>query len=216
MKLSLKKELPLIIIVMIPFTYLAYIWEELPEKVPVHWNIDGEIDRFGNKSELIWIPILLPLLIYIAFLVIPYIDPKNKIKNMGNKYRSLKVLLTAFMSVLAVYVLYASKNESLGNPNLIILLMGTLYIILGNYFKTIKANYFIGIKTPWTLENETVWNETHKLAGKMWFIGGLIIVLSSFVLEKEPNAILFMIVTAIIALVPIVYSYFKFKQVVPG
>jgi len=212
--MKLKNEIPLIAIVSLPFIYLAYIWNELPEKVPMHWNIKGEIDRFGEKSELLLIPILLPLLVYIIFLIVPKIDPKNKIRKMGNKYQHIKILLTTFMSILALFIIYTAKNQSFANPNYIVLLIGILYIILGNYFKTIKANYFIGIRTPWTLENETVWKETHKLGGKMWFISGVIVVISSLILDKQPNYILFMIITGIITIVPIAYSYFKFKNLI--
>jgi len=212
--MKLKREIPLIAIVLLPFTYLAYIWNELPEKVPMHWNIKGEIDRFGEKTELLLIPILLPLLIYIIFLIVPKIDPKNKISKMGNKYQHIKILLTTFMSILALFIIYSAKNQSFANPNYIVLLIGILYIIFGNYFKTIKANYFIGIRTPWTLENETVWKETHKLGGKMWFVGGIIVVTSSLILDKQPNFTLFMIITGIITIIPIAYSYFKFKNLI--
>ncbi|MGK0413309.1 MAG: putative membrane protein [Polaribacter sp.] len=210
--MNLKKELPLITIVLLPFIYLAYIWNQLPEKVPMHWNIKGEIDRYGEKMELIIIPILLPLLVYIIFLVVPKIDPKNKLNKMGNKLQTIKVLLTTFMSILALFIIYAAKNQSFANPNYIILLIGVLYIILGNYFKTIKANYFIGIRTPWTLENETVWKKTHKLGGKLWFVGGIIVVLTSLILDKEPNVTVFLIITGIITIIPIVYSYILFKN----
>lgn len=210
--MNLKKELPLITIVLLPFIYLAYIWNQLPEKVPMHWNIKGEIDRYGEKMELIIIPILLPLLVYIIFLVVPKIDPKNKLNKMGNKLQTIKVLLTTFMSILALFIIYSAKNQSFANPNYIILLIGVLYIILGNYFKTIKANYFIGIRTPWTLENESVWKKTHKLGGKLWFVGGIIVVLTSLILDKEPNVTVFLIITGIITTIPIVYSYIIFKN----
>ncbi|MGB5358629.1 MAG: SdpI family protein [Eudoraea sp.] len=210
---KLKKELPLIVIVLIPFIYLAYIWNQLPEKVPMHWNIKGEIDRYGDKIELIIIPILLPLLIYIIFLVIPKMDPKNKLQNMGNKYQNIKTLLTLFMSILALFIIYSIKNKSLTNPNYILLSMGVLYTILGNYFKTIKPNYFIGIRTPWTLENDTVWQETHLLAGKIWFIGGLMVVFSSLILNGQSNLTVFIIITMVMVLIPIIYSYLKFKKI---
>jgi uncharacterized membrane protein len=210
--MNLKKELPLIAIVLLPFIYLAYIWNQLPEKVPMHWDIKGEIDRYGEKMELIIIPILLPLLVYIIFLIVPKIDPKNKLNKMGNKLQIIKVLSTTFMSILALFIIYSSKNQSFTNPNYIILLIGVLYIILGNYFKTIKANYFIGIRTPWTLENETVWKKTHKLGGKLWFVGGIIVVLTSLILDKEPNVTIFLIITGIITIIPIVYSYIIFKN----
>ena len=212
MKLNLQKELPLIAIVLAPFIYLAFIWKNLPDSVPIHWDIEGDIDRYGDKSELILIPILLPLLIYVIFTIVPLIDPKGKIQQMGNKYFILKTAMTVFMSILASIIIYAVKNESLYNPNYIILLIGILLMILGNYFKTLRANYFIGIRTPWTLENQTVWKETHKLAGKIWFIGGLVIIVSSLLLDKEANFRLFIGTIIVISLIPVIYSFFKFRS----
>ena len=210
--MTIKKELPLIAIVLIPFVYLAYIWNQLPQKVPVHWNAKGDIDRYGDKAELILIPLLLPFLAYIIFLVIPKIDPKKKLNKMGNKLQSLKALVTTFMSILALFILYSSKNQSFDNSNYLFILIGILYIILGNYFKIIKPNYFIGIRTPWTLESESVWKQTHKLGGKLWFIGGIIIVLSGFILGNEINVIVFLTITTIIAIIPIVHSFLLFRK----
>lgn len=200
------------VIVLLPFAYLAYIWNQLPQQVPVHWNIRGEIDRYGDKTELIWIPVVLPLLVYLILLIAPKIDPKNKLNKMGNKLHTIKFLLTTLMSVLALFIIYSAKKESLANPNYLILVLGLLYMVLGNYFKTIRPNYFIGIRTPWTLENETVWKQTHKLGGKAFFIGGLITVISSLILEEQANLIVFLGLTGIIAVLLVVYSYIKYKE----
>lgn len=210
--MKLKKELPLIGIVLLPFLYLAYVWNQLPEQVPLHYNIKGEVDRYGDKSELILIPFLLPVLVYLIFLAVPYIDPKKQIQKMGNKYHNLKLVLTTFMSALALFIIYTGKNQSFANPSIIFLVIGVLYLILGNYFKTIKANYFIGIRTPWTLENETIWKETHKLGGKVWFVGGLLVIICSLLLDKEINAKVFLGITVIIALIPIIYSYLLYRK----
>lgn len=210
--MNFKRELPLIAIILLPFAYLAYIWNQLPQQVAMHWNAKGEIDRYGDKTELLLLPFLLPVLVYLIFLVVPKIDPKNKLNKMGNKLQTLKVLMTTFMSVLALFLIYSAKNESFANPNYIVLSVGVLYIILGNYFKTIKPNYFIGIRTPWTLENESVWKTTHQLSGKIWFAGGIIVVLSSLLLDKQSNFILFFIITGIITIIPVVYSYVKFQK----
>lgn len=210
--MNLKKELPLIGIVLLPFLYLAYVWNQLPEQVPLHYNIKGEVDRYGDKSELILIPIMTSLLIYVIFSVVPYIDPKKQIQKMGKKYHTLKRVITTFMSILALFIIYNAKNQSFANPNYILMLCGILFIIFGNYFKTLKANYFIGIRTPWTLENENIWKETHKLGGKIWFIGGFIIILSSLTYNEQTNFIIFMITIAIMVLVPVIYSYLLFRK----
>ena len=211
--MNIKKEIPLLIVVLIPFVYLAYIWSFLPEIVPIHWNYKGEIDDWGNKSSLIFITFLLSGLTYILFTVIPFIDPKKRIQAMGNKYHNLKFLMVLFMSALAVFIIYSVKEQSITNPSFIYLAMGLLFILLGNYMKTIKANYFIGIRTPWTLEYESIWKSTHKLAGKIWFVGGLAIVISSLTTSKDFNGIFFISAITLLAIIPVVYSYMEYRKV---
>lgn len=208
---KLKKEIPFIAIALLPFVYLAYIWNELPKEVPMHWNASGEIDRWGDKSELFMMIFMLTGITYLIFLVIPYIDPKQKLQNMGNKLNNLRMILGLFMSALAIYILFSIQQKT-SNPVLIFPLVGLLFAFLGNYFKTIKPNYFIGIKTPWTLENEEVWKKTHLLGGKLWFVGGLLMALT-FVLPNNIQIYTFLTIVGVITIVPIVYSYLEFKKI---
>lgn len=206
-----KKEIPFIAIALLPFAYLAYIWNELPKEVPMHWNASGEIDRWGDKSELFMMLFMLTGITYFVFLIIPYIDPKQKLQNTGNKLNNLRLILALFMSALAIYILYSVQQKT-SNPVLIFPLVGLLFAFLGNYFKTIKPNYFIGIKTPWTLENEEVWKKTHLIGGKLWFVGGLLMALT-FVLPNKIQIYTFLAIAAVITIVPIVYSYLEFKKI---
>jgi uncharacterized membrane protein len=213
MNLEFKKELPLIGIVLTPFVYLAVIWNNLPEKVPVHWNYNGQIDRWGEKYTLIIIVFLFTIFLYVLMLIIPKIDPKKRLEVMGGKFYQLKFILLLFFSGLALIIVNISKNESLSNPGLINTLIGFLFIVLGNYFKVIQPNYFIGIRTPWTLENKEVWKSTHAFSGKLWMLGGVIIVLSGLLLSNKLLKYSLISVMVIIVVVPILFSYFKFKQI---
>jgi uncharacterized membrane protein len=212
MKLSVKKELPLIGIVLAPFVYLAIIWDTLPDKVPTHWNYKGDVDKWGDKYSLIALLFLLPVLTYVLMLVIPKIDPKKKIELMGGKYYQLKFVLVLFMSTLAFIILHIAVSQDILSPNLIFIPIGVLFVALGNYFKVIQPNYFIGIKTPWTLESKEVWKLTHTLAGKLWIAGGLIIVLTSLTIAESIFIYVFIGILVIITLVPVIYSYSKFKE----
>jgi uncharacterized membrane protein len=212
MKYELKKEIVNAIIALLPLGYLLFIWKELPDSVPLHWNYKGEIDNYGGKTTLLMIPFLLPILTYSLFLIIPNIDPKGKLNNMGNKLDHLKFLMTLFSSILALLILYSAKTGSVMKMNLIPVLVGGLLMVLGNYFKTIKPNYFIGIKTPWTLNNDNNWKLTHEYSGKVWIMGGLIIILSSLLLNAAWSTGVFIAITAVLVILPFWYSYQLFKK----
>ena len=206
-----KKEIPFIIIALLPFIYLAFIWNNLPETVPMHWNASGEVDRWGKKIEILFPLIILSGVGYFIFSLIQTLDPKGNLEKMGNKLQNLRYIISIFLTLIGLFIVYSLQTQN-SNPKLIFAIIGLLFAFLGNYFKTIKPNYFIGIKTPWTLENEEVWKKTHVLGGKLWFIGGLLMALT-FLLPNEMQLYTFLGITAVITIVPIVYSYLEFKKI---
>lgn len=213
MNAALRKELPIIGIVLMPFIYLAFIWNTLPNKVPTHWNYKGEVDHWGDKFSLIGLLFMLPVLVYVLLLVVPKIDPKKRIALMGGKFYQLKFFLVLCMSLLALFIIFITKNQSFSSLNLIYIIIGILFLVLGNYFKVIQPNYFIGIRTPWTLENNEVWKLTHVFAGKLWVIGGLIMILGRLIFENSSFSIVFTSLVIVLAIAPMAYSYIKFKEI---
>lgn len=206
------KESVFWILILLPFVYLLTIWKTLPELVPTHFDLLGNPNGWSDKNGLILLIGGMGIGTYILMLLIPKFDPKKKIEQMGDKYYSLRLLLTIFMSLLSIYILYTGNGSKI-NPNLLIALIGALYAILGNYFQTLKPNYFIGIRTPWTLENEQIWKKTHRLAGRLWIAGGLLTIIISFLINSNLVLVIFFgIITTIIVLVPIVFSYTEFQK----
>ncbi|MEI6754049.1 MAG: SdpI family protein [Paludibacter sp.] len=207
------KELILWILIVIPYVYLATIWKNLPAQVPTHFDLAGNPNDWSDKTSLPAMIGAMGIGSYLLMLFIPYFDPKKKIAQMGEKYYSLRLLMTLFMSALSFYLLYVSNKGEI-NPNLLIALIGAFYVVLGNYMQSVKPNYFIGIRTPWTLENEETWRKTHRLGGKLWLVGGLITILIAFVAKNNSLlAITFGTVTAVLSIVPIIYSYIEFRKI---
>ena len=207
------KEIILWILTIIPFIYLAMVWKNLPEQVATHFDLAGNPNDWSKKTDLPYIIGAMGIGSYFLMLLIPYFDPKKKIDQMGEKYYSLRLMMTLFMSALSFYLLYVS-NKGVINPNLLIALIGAFYVVLGNYLQTVKPNYFIGIRTPWTLENEETWRKTHRLGGKLWLVGGLITIFIAFVAKNNSLlAITFGTVTAVISIVPVIFSYLQFRKI---
>lgn len=209
--MKITKNLISLIIALIPFAYLTKVWQSLPTKVPMHWNYRMDVDRYGSKKELIYLAGL-GLIFYLILIIVPLIDPKNKIKAMGVKYENFKLIFVLFMSFLSIFIIYNAQDDQL-NSNFLFILIGFLYIIIGNYAKTFKPNYFIGFRTPWTLENDEIWKKTHLMGGRYFFIGGLAILVLTFLVPKELMGLLFVIITLIISIVPVTYSYVLYRKI---
>lgn len=208
----IKKEWFCLLLVTLPFAYLASIWTGLPQEVPLHWNLQGEIDRWGSKSELLLVPFFTTLLVYVLFTLVPLIDPKKRIADMGTTYDRLKLAIVATMSVLALGLLYMSGVESRISPVFVFFIIGLLFSVLGGFMKSIKPNYFIGIRTPWTLESPEVWEKTHKLGGVLFMMGGLVICALAALARTETVLQVTIGMGLGIALLLIIYSYLVYRR----
>jgi uncharacterized membrane protein len=211
MKFNLKTEAKIIAIALLPIIYLIKIWMSLPTKIPIHWNIDGEVDGWGTKTHLLFMVLFLNGFVYFILLITPIIDPKNRLATIQKKYLSIRLIITLAMSLVSTYIIYSTVNQVV-NVSIIFVFIGVMLAVLGNYFQVLPNNYFIGIKTPWTIENDIVWKKTHQLAGKMWVVGGLLIVILNFLVPTIIYQTVFFAIIGILIVVPIVYSYLIFRK----
>lgn len=195
-----------------PVVYLAVVWNKLPEKVPMHYNINGEVDRYGNKTELLaMLGILLAVTVGVYFLLVNVhrIDPKRKYKAENiSRMRRLAFALSIFLAALTCFFVHSSQEANVKfNSRFITVGIGLLFAVIGNYMYNIKPNYFAGIRTPWALENEENWRLTHKLASRLWFAGGLLLAVLGLFLTSTASFVLMMAMVAALVLVPFIYSY---------
>jgi uncharacterized membrane protein len=211
---NVMKEISLLALVAMPYVYLASIWNSLPEIVPTHFNLAGEANDWHHKTFLIYMPGVIFISIYLLFRFLPKLDPKGKIEQMGEKkYFSFRFIILLFFALLNIYILNKTHAGKLESPNMMLALIGGLFAAMGNYFQALRPNYFIGIRTPWTLESESVWRKTHHLGGRLWMGGGIFIVLLSFfITDNLAFGVIFGTVTAILVIVPLVFSYTEFHK----
>jgi uncharacterized membrane protein len=200
----------LIIVAVMSLTGL-FLYDKLPDLIPNHWNIYGEIDSYWPKlTQIIFIPAI-TLAMALLFQFLPLIDPKKEKYVLFRKpWVVLQMSIIVFFAYLFFVTLYMAFYPLTPIIPFIFGGIGVLFVLLGNYLGKIRQNYFIGIKTPWTLDNEEVWNKTHRLGGWMFTICGLIVFAEAFIQWQ----VAWVFIAAIIptALVPIIYSYIIFRK----
>jgi uncharacterized membrane protein len=214
-KSSLPGVLLVFLIITIPVIYTASIYSSLPYTIPTHFDINGRPNAFGSKDMIWFTTLLLSILSAFVYLLInnlPKIDPKKTAGQSPELFHKLAVILVVFMCALNLVIIYATQNGSFTITNLMLPLIGLLFLVLGNYMHSIKPNYFVGFRLPWTLENEDNWRKTHQLVGKLWVGGGLVITIATLLLPAKPGFIVFISIAIIITIIPTVYSYRYFKK----
>ncbi len=214
MEKIMKKIIWLIIIT--PAIYLVVVWNKLPERVAIHFDLKGNVDRYGSKNELIVLTAVMIVLAAAVYLLLPLaykIDPKrNAAGNKRRLYRMGYVISVFLTAVLCMLIFSSSHGNMKFSTKFIFAGVGLLFCFIGNYMHNIKPNYFAGFRLPWTLENESNWRKTHLLGGKLFFAGGFLIAVISLLTPPIVAIILFFTITLTITIIPCVYSYRLYKK----
>jgi uncharacterized membrane protein len=204
------------LLIIAPFIYGALIFPNLPSKIPTHFNIEGKADAWGGPSSIFIGPGIMGAVSIFVFVLLSNLkkfDPKKFDEANDALYKDFAVLMVAFLSILSLIIIYSSTHaDQINVGKLLLPLIGLSFAGLGWYMPKFKQNYFVGFKLPWTLENETNWNETHKVAGKLWIYGGLFQAVVTFILPMKFGMIAFMLAIAIMVIIPSVFSYRLFKK----
>ena len=184
----------------------------LPQQVPMHWDINGTVSYEG-KETFIFMAVL-PLLLAGLFIYLPKIDPRKKNYAKFSKYYDyFCMFMMVFLLIANLVVVSESFFPGRISVGIAIqMLVGVLFLFLGNMMPKFKSNFFVGIKNPWTLSNTDVWNRTHRLSGILMFGMGIVTILTCFWLPPSLSFWLMMGMVLLLVLVPTIMSYIWYRK----
>jgi len=195
------------VIILLPILAGLILWNKLPEQLPIHWNSAGEIDDWSSKAFAVFFVPLILLAVQWLCIFASLADPKKQ--NHSSKILHLVFWIIPILSIVLNAIVYATAlNKAVRIEVIMPVLIGFLFAIIGNYLPKCKQNYTIGIKLPWTLNSEENWNRTHRFAGRIWLICGLIIMLTGFL----GSFWIIIVIAILMVLIPFIYSYMLHRK----
>lgn len=197
------------ILILLPMLAGIILWSKLPEQFPIHFNAAGEVDGWSSKAFGVFgLPLILVVLQWLCTVGSLKMDPKAE--NLEGKVFSLVLWVPPVLSIVLNTLVYCTALGMSMNVQIIMpLLVGLLVVILGNWLPKCKPTWTLGIKLPWTLADENNWNRTHRFAGPVWVVCGMVIMLCALI----GGASLWVMSAASVVMIaaPTVYSYLLFK-----
>ena len=183
------------IIILLPMFVGLAMWNQLPERMPTHFDFSGTVDDYsGRPFAVIGLPLFI-LAMQLFCAVMLRADPKKQ--NISEKMAQLVLWVCPAVSLFAGLSIYLSALGFL------------LFIAIGNYLPKCRHNYTVGIRLPWTLDDEDNWNHTHRFAGYVWIIAGVVTLLSVFLSHA---AVVWVAAIFVASLSPLVYSFIYAKR----
>ena len=211
--ISLSMAVISVVVTLLPIIIGLALWNKLPDELPIHWGINGGIDRLTTKAEGIFIMPCLCAIIQIGVLIKLYIHPRKE--QIHHKPILVSIWIVPLITILINVLIYIiALGGKVSMTMAVFFIIGVMFIGLGNYMPKLKQNYTIGIKVPWTLNSEENWNMTHRMAGKVYVVAGvisIIIALLNNVLSDEVTIIIFMAVFLVTGIGSVAYSFWLYK-----
>lgn len=194
----------------IAFLFCVFVYFHGESDIAIHWNALGEVDGYAPRYVLWLIPLLITAFDWL-FLLCKRWDPKRgNYEKFSSSFatlrRSIAMMLFGFCLITA---LEAYHPESIHIQQVMPFFTGIMICLLGNIMPRIRPNYFIGIRNPWTLHNDSVWRYTHRICGRLWFFGGILICLCALLPHTIPCILT--IIFSIIA-IPNIYAYRRYHK----
>ncbi|MFA7543171.1 MAG: SdpI family protein [Candidatus Cloacimonadaceae bacterium] len=213
--MRIRSFVPALITLVINALFSLYFVIILPEtaKIPMHWNLAGQPDAFYGKYLALLSGFGLNLLLFVLIYLFPYYSPKYEKdkRRFQQLLPELGFILILIFSLIQLYgYLVAHKGEILP-INMLFVILGLLFIVVGNMLPKVPRNFFIGIRTPWTLMDKENWHKTHRLGAYLYIIGGLIFFVNSVLTERYQslqNAL--GIFVLVLLLYPLLHSFLIF------
>jgi len=155
-------------------------WATLPDRIPVHWNITGQIDRYGDKIEGVLLIPALAVGIYLLLLFLPRIDPgRANYARFAGSYALIRASILVMLAAVYLASMLVADGVPVDIPTAVGGVVGGLLVALGAVFGKVRPNWFVGIRTPWTLSSEMSWTRTHRLGGWLFILMGIALAASA-------------------------------------
>jgi uncharacterized membrane protein len=156
------------------FVLAAVMWSSAPDRIPLHWTLSGEPDRYGGKFEGLLLLPLITLGVYLLMWFLPKVDPRRaNYALFEGAYGALRLSVISFQALLYGFILLWIQGVRLDVAVVVPVLVGGLLVVIGNLLGKIRPNWFVGVKTPWTLSSQRSWVKTHRMAGWTFVLLGL-------------------------------------------
>lgn len=191
----------------------ALAYPQLPDQIPTHWNIHGEIDGYGAKWWALFLTPAIMLAAFLMFLALPWLSPRHfAVDAFRPTYEFIAITAMALMTYIHGLLLWAAWSGPVDISRALMAGICLALAVIGNVLGKVRRNFYVGIRTPWTLASERVWIDTHRLAAWLFALAGAAGAVSAVLLSRVlAFAVPFAFIMAA-ALVPVIYSLVHYKR----
>ncbi len=195
------------VICLLPIVLGVVLYDRLQDMIAIHFDFAGNPDNWAPKDLTVF---GLPIFLCLLNIVCNVSTRKYGWENQSMLVKVCRWLVALIALVVVPITLFMALGADIPIQIIVPVLVGVVFVVIGNYAPKTKLNPVAGIRIPWTFESEENWRRTHRLAGYIWMIGGFVLIVNAF-LAWFWIPVFFGVLIAMIAAPPL-YSYYLHRK----
>jgi len=203
-----------LVVLLIPMLLGVILWNKLPDSIATHWGLGGNPNGYSSRVVTVFV---MPASLMVLHMIVSLVTAAKDTNAIPDKLFRLLLWICPVMSIVTTTFIYATAlGYEVSMPFVELMLIGTIYVVIGNYMPKARQNNFIGVRVKWTLESKKNWEHTNRFSAKIIVALGLVFiicaVLSIFVEMETAVAVLICgtIIGVVVAM--ILYSYLYYLK----
>lgn len=203
-----------LVVLLIPMLVGVILWNKLPIEVATHWGVDGNPNVYSSRAVVVF---AMPATILVLHLIVSLLTAKKDTNAISDKLFCLLLWICPVMSITVSTLVYATAlGYEVNVPFWAMMLVGIIYIVLGNYLPKARQNHFFGVRMKWTLESKKNWEHTNRFSAKIMVTLGLawIICAVLWIFVEAKTAIVVLVVGTLLGTIFAIslYSYLYYLK----
>ena len=168
-----------LVVLLIPMIVGMILWNKLPNEMATHWGPDGEPNGYSSRAFAVF---GISITILVLHLIASLITAKKDTGAISDKLFCLLLWICPVMSIMIATITYATAlGYEVNVPFGTLMMVGIIYIALGNYLPKARQNRFFGIRVKWTLESKKNWEHSNRFSAKLMVVLGLIYIICAVI-----------------------------------
>ena len=203
-----------LVVLLIPMLAGVILWNQLPSEIATHWGPDGNPNGYSSKAVAVFV---MPTFLMVLHLIVSLITAKKDTNAISDKLFRLLLWICPVMSIVVATLTYgAALGYEVNVPFWALMIVGIIYIVLGNYLPKARQNHFFGMRVKWTLNSKKNWEHTNRFSAKIMVVLGLIYMICAvlWIFTGIKTAVVVIVFGTLIGAVfaMILYSYLYYLK----
>ncbi|MDF0479047.1 DUF1648 domain-containing protein [Vagococcus sp. PNs007] len=186
------------VVTLLPIGAGLYFYKDLPERMAIHFDINNVADGFASKNVTLF---LLPLFMAAVQLFTCVMSDRKKEAGYKPKIDYIfKWIIPILSFIVYGLTLAVGLNKPVDIRVVICLVLGLIFMIIGNYLPKTRGNYSSSNRPFRKVKSSSVMKEYNRVMGYVFLIIGLLMVVSIFFAPVVSAAVIVIFVVISIAM----------------